>query len=124
VLRDARIDFVVYPYPNRLSFEAGIPYMMAIHDLQHRLPPEFPEVTSNGEREWREYYFRNGSRYATLLLADSEVGKEDILNVYGSYGVTADRVKVLPVLPASYLAVGVSERERQRVRKAYRLPAR
>ena len=124
VLRDARIDFVVYPYPNRLSFEAGIPYVMAIHDLQHRLQPEFPEVSSNGEREWREYYFRNGSRYATLLLADSEVGKEDILNVYGSYGVTADRIKVLPFLPASYLAVDVSERERQRVRKAYRLPAR
>lgn len=124
VLRDARIDFVVYPQPNRLSFEAGIPYVMAIHDLQHRLQPEFPEVSCNGEREWREYYFRNGSRFATLLLADSEVGKEDILNVYGSHGVTADRVKVLPFLPASYLAVEVSERERQRVREAYRLPAR
>src|SRR5215510_7923619 len=34
VLRDGRIDFAVYPYPNRLSFEAGIPYVMAIHDLQ------------------------------------------------------------------------------------------
>jgi len=124
VLRDARIDFAVYPYPNRLSFEAGIPYVMAIHDLQHRLQPEFPEVTSNGEREWREYHFRNGSRYATLLLADSEVGKEDILNFYGAYGVTADRIKVLPYLPASYLAVDVSERERQRVREAYRLPGR
>ena len=124
MLRNARIDFVVYPYPDRLSFEAGIPYVMAIHDLQHRLQPEFPEVSNNGEREWREYYFRNGSRYATLLLADSEVGKEDILNLYGSYGVTADRIKVLPYLPASYLAVDVSERERQRVREAYRLPGR
>jgi glycosyltransferase involved in cell wall biosynthesis len=124
VFRDARVDFVVYPYPNRLSFEAGIPYVMSIHDLQHRLQPEFPEVSNNGEREWREYYFRNGSRYATLLLADSEVGKEDILNLYGSYGVTADRIKVLPYLPASYLAVDVSERERQRVREVYRLPGR
>ena len=51
-----------------------------------------------------------------LLLADSEVGKEDILNFYGPYGVTPDRVKVLPFLPASYLAVDVSESERQRVR--------
>jgi glycosyltransferase involved in cell wall biosynthesis len=59
-----------------------------------------------------------------LLLADSEVGKEDILNFYGAYGVTADRIKVLPYLPASSLAVDVSERERQRVREAYRLPGR
>ena len=73
---------------------------MAIHDLQHRLQPEFPEVSANGEWERREYRFRNGARYATLLLADSEVGKEDLLNFYGPYGVTPDRVKVLPFIPA------------------------
>jgi glycosyltransferase involved in cell wall biosynthesis len=97
---------------------------MAIHDLQHRLQPEFPEVSANGEWEYREYLFRNGARYATLLLADSEVGKEDILNFYGPYGVTADRVKVLPFIPACYLAVDVAESEQQRVRAAYRLPER
>ena len=92
---------------------------MAIHDLQHRLQPEFPEVSANGEWESREYYLRNGARYATLLLADSEVGKEDILNFYGPYGVTADQVKVLPYLPASCLAVDVSESEQQRVQMTY-----
>ena len=94
------VDLMIYPMPNPLSFEAGVPYIMAIHDVQHRLQPEFPEVSANGEWEGREYYFRNGARYATLLLADSEVGKEDILNFYGPYGVTPDRVKVLPFLPA------------------------
>jgi glycosyltransferase involved in cell wall biosynthesis len=107
-----------------LSFEIGIPYVMAIHDLQHRLQPEFPEVSANGEWEWREYLFRNGARYATLLLADSEVGKEDILNFYGPYGVTPDQVKVLPFLPACYLADDISESERHRVRRTYHLPER
>jgi len=110
--------------PNSLAFETGIPYVMAIHDLQHRLQPEFPEVSANGAWEVREYLFRNGTRYATLLLTDSEVGKEDILNFYGPYGVTPDRVKVLPFLPACYLAVDVSESERQRVRTIYHLPER
>ena len=64
------------------------------------------------------------SRYATLLLADSEVGKEDILNFYGPYGVTPDQVKVLPFLPACYLATDISESERQRVRTTYHLPER
>jgi glycosyltransferase involved in cell wall biosynthesis len=76
------------------------------------------------EWERREYVFRNGSRYATLLLADSEVGKEDILNFYGPYGVTPDRVKVLPFLPASYLSIDVAESDCQRVRTTYHLPNR
>jgi glycosyltransferase involved in cell wall biosynthesis len=118
------VDLMIYPDSNPLSFEAGVPYIMAIHDLQHRLQPEFPEVSANGEWEFREYMFRNGVRYATFLLADSEVGKEDILNFYGSYGITPDRVKVLPFLPACYLGMDVSEIERQRLRTIYHLPER
>jgi len=97
---------------------------MAVHDLQHRLQPEFPEVSANGEWEWREYCYRNGTRGSTLLLADSEVGKEDILNFYGPYGVTPDQVKILPFLPACYLATDIARSERQRVRALYRLPER
>ncbi len=120
--RSFGVELMLYPTPNRLSFETGIPYVMAVHDLQHRLQPEFPEVSANGEWERREYLYRNGTRYATLLLADSEEGKEDILNFYGSHGVAADRVKVLPFLPTCYLAVDNLEGERQRVGTLYRLP--
>ena len=49
------IDLMLYPSPTALSFETGLPYVMAIHDLQHRLQPEFPEVSANGEWERREY---------------------------------------------------------------------
>ena len=122
--RDCGVELMIYPAPIALSFEAQIPYVMAIHDLQHRLQPEFPEVSANGEWERREYRYRNGTRRATLLLADSEVGKEDILNFYGPYGVTPDQVKVLPFLPACYLATDISLSERNRVRTAYALPER
>jgi glycosyltransferase involved in cell wall biosynthesis len=118
------VELMLYPAPNSLSFETGIPYIMAIHDLQHRLQPEFPEVSANGEWEWREYLFRNGARYATLLMADSEVGKQDILDFYGPYGVAPERVKILPFVPAHYLAVNVSEIEKQKVRMKYNLPER
>ena len=123
-LRHCGIDLMLYPVPRTISFETGLPYMMAIPDLQHRLQPEFPEVSANGEWDQREYRFRNGARYATLLFADSEVGKEDILNFYGPYGVTPDRVKVLPFIPACYLGLDVPESERQRVRAMYGLPER
>jgi glycosyltransferase involved in cell wall biosynthesis len=107
-----------------MSFEAGIPFVMPIHDLQHRLQPQFPEVSGNGEWNFREFLFRNSARHATLLLADSEVGKEDILECYGSYGITPDRIKVVPYLPAHYLATAVSEIERRRVRIKHDLPTR
>jgi glycosyltransferase involved in cell wall biosynthesis len=97
---------------------------MPVFDLQHRLQPEFPEVSSDGEWDEREYLFRNGTREATLILADSEIGKEDILNSYEPYGITPDQVKVLPYQPAPYLCTHVSGADRQRIRAAYRLPPR
>jgi glycosyltransferase involved in cell wall biosynthesis len=118
------IDLVIYPSANPLSFEATVPYVIAIHDLQHLLQPEFPENSQNDEVQWREYVFRNGVRYATFILADSDVGKEDILRFYGPYGVTPDRVKVLPFLPAGYLPAEISPDEIKRVRKYYSLPER
>jgi glycosyltransferase involved in cell wall biosynthesis len=118
------VGLMLYPAPNSLAFETDVPYMMPIHDLQHRLQPEFPEVSANGEWEKREYIFRNGARYATILLADSEVGKEDILNFYEPHGVTSDQVRVLPFLPSCYLSLHVSDTERKRVRAAFQLPER
>lgn len=121
---EQRIDWVLYPISTTISFETGIPYVMAVHDLQHRLHPEFPEVSANGIWEWREYLFRNGTRYAMLVLVDSQTGKEDVLEFYGSYGVTPDKIKVLPFLPPPYLSISVSEEEKQRIRKFYNLPDR
>lgn len=118
------IGLTLYPTPQTRSFEIGLPYVMAIHDLQHRLQPEFPEVSANGEWEYREYMFRNGARCATLLLADSEVGKEDILNFYSEHGVVSERIKVLPFLPAAYLPSEVSDAEKARIRQKYRLAER
>jgi glycosyltransferase involved in cell wall biosynthesis len=118
------LSWVLHTAPNVSSFESGIPFVMPIHDLQHRLQPEFPEVSAHGVWERREYLFRNGVRQATLIIADSEVGKEDILNCYGSYGITDDRIKVLPYVPAPYLSRGPDMEERSLIRAAYGLPER
>lgn len=122
--RQCGIDLMLYTAPTTLSFECGIPYVTFIMDLQHRLQPHFPEVSANGEWEWREYLFRNAIRYATLLIVDSEVGKGDVLFSYGSYGASPDRIKVLPYLPSYYLSPEACDIERDRVRKKYKLPER
>lgn len=97
------MDLMLYPAPTPLAYQDSVPFLMAIHDLQHRLQPEFPEVSATGEYEVREGLFRAAAKNALFLIADSETGRQDILNLYGSHGATADRVKVLPFCPPFYL---------------------
>lgn len=123
-LLDLGIDVLFFPYPTGLAFEIGLPYVMTIHDMQHRLQPHFPEVSADGEWERREYVFRNGAREAMCVLVDSEASREDVVAAYGEDGVTADRIEVLPVMPAPYLSAGAGLGDRQRVRELYRLPER
>jgi glycosyltransferase involved in cell wall biosynthesis len=120
------LELMLYPSPVTYSFEAGTPYVIAVHDLQHRLQPEFPEVSADGQAEGREYLFRNAIARATLILADSEVGKEDVLELYGDVGVTPDRVKVLPFVPPPYVLEGgrADETAVGDVRRRYSLPDR
>ena len=122
--RASGFDWLLFTSPHPPPFERGLPYVAPVHDLQHRLQPEFPEVSADGEWDRREYQFRNLTRLAVLVIVDSEVGKEDVLNCYGEFGVTDDMVKVLPFLPANYLSVEVSPAERARVRAKLALPER
>jgi glycosyltransferase involved in cell wall biosynthesis len=115
------LDLVLYPASMPLSFEVGTPYVLAVHDLQHRLQPEFPEVAAGDEFAHREYVFVNGIREATLILTDSDVGREDVLDLYGEL-IAPERVAVLPFLPAT--PTTVADEDRERVRREYRLPER
>jgi glycosyltransferase involved in cell wall biosynthesis len=122
-LRQCGIDLVIYPAPRPLAFEAQTPYVMAVHDLQHRIHPEFPEVGDGGQLRQREYVFRNGIRHATLIIVDSEIGMEDVLEFYGEF-ISSERVGILPFLPATPPAEQVSDADRDRVRSRYRLSDR
>ena len=123
-LDDQGLDWTFHTTSTALAFEAGRPFVVPIHDLQHRLQPHFPEVSAGGEWAWREYLFRNLTRYATLILVDSEVGREDALEYYGPFGLHEDRVKVLPFRPPSYLDPAPGAAARARVRLAFGLPER
>jgi glycosyltransferase involved in cell wall biosynthesis len=119
--RDRGLDLVLYPVSSVSAFETRVPAMVTVHDLNHRIYTEFPEVIALGEFERREYYFRNASRSALTLLVESETGREDLLNFYADTGLAQDRVVVLPVLPAPSVRSGVSEQERASVQQRYGL---
>jgi glycosyltransferase involved in cell wall biosynthesis len=121
---DRGIELVLYTMPDCRAFEVRIPSVMPIHDLQHRLQPWFPEVSADGEWDRREYLYANAARHAALVLADSEVGKQDILDCYGGCGITEERVRVLPFLASPRLPPECGADEVRRVRTKHGLPER
>lgn len=117
------IDWVFQLQPSPTGFSALMPFVMPIHDLQHRLQPEFPEVSADGQIAWREYLYRNVCRQATLVLVESEHGKQDVLNCYDGL-IGEDRIRVLPLFPPLRRGRAPNENDMRRVREKYRLPAR
>src|SRR5947207_7825794 len=119
--REKGLELVLYPVYSAEAFETRIPSVVTVHDLNHRVYTEFPEVAALGEFERREYYFRNACRHAATLLVESEAGREDLLNFYGDTGTLSDRVIVLPMLPAITLALDGNQEDSKLVRQRYGL---
>ena len=113
------LDLVLYPVHSVLAFETQVPSIVTVHDLNHRVYTEFPEVRALGEFERREYYFRNACRSAFLLLVSSDTGRDEVLSFYADTGISTDRIVVFPMLPATTIRSPASEDECARVRQRY-----
>lgn len=111
----AGADIVLYPAPSILSFEAGVPFIVALHDLKFKLYSDYPQWLRPDTADMYEYMIRNAGRYAALILADSEAAKADILEHCAAFGVAEGDIMVLPLVPAAYLDVEVAEEEVQGV---------
>ena len=116
------IDLMIYPIAWSFSFECGIPYIVVVHDLQHRIQPEFPEVSAAGEWNRREVLNRNSIRYAEAVFVDSQVGKEDLLAFYGDW-ISEDKVYLLPYAPV-VRPTSQAKHEEIDIRRKYSLPSR
>lgn len=116
------IELLLFTADSELAPVTGVPYVAAVHDIQHRLQPEFPEVSADGEFERREARIGATVAGASAVLVDSEVGREDVLACYGDSIVHEDSVRVLPFLPAAPTAAPPSARDVTRVRAVHGLP--
>jgi glycosyltransferase involved in cell wall biosynthesis len=121
--RNAGIDLLLLLSPVYQAFSYRIPFVMPIFDLNHKIHPEFPEVSAFGETQNRDYLYINGCRFATFVLVDSEVGKSDVLRFYGEF-IDEDRIRVLPYYAPIVRKPMPSADDIGRVRKKYNLPAR
>ena len=73
--------------------QIGVPYVLNIFDLQHRLQPCFPDVSAHGQWERRERTWANSIRRAAIVTVGSEEAKQQLCHFYG---VPPENVFVLP----------------------------
>jgi glycosyltransferase involved in cell wall biosynthesis len=116
-LKKHRIELLIYPCPMPWAAEFDIPSIVSIHDIQHRLNPEFPEVGDKRNRKKREYLYSNICSKAKLIFVDSELGKKDLV---GQYAVEKDKIMVLPFVPNEDLI----EIQSINVKEQFQLPIR
>lgn len=93
ILTKNKIDFMWFAIPTRIR-PIDIPYAITIWDLQHRLQPWFPEVSSNNEWLRRENLFSTMLRRAAFIITGNLQGKEEIIRFFQ---IPPERIKVLPL---------------------------
>jgi glycosyltransferase involved in cell wall biosynthesis len=90
-LKREQIEFFV-----NTSFEAvtlAIPFSTIVWDLQHRLQPQFPEVSANGMFEHRDQYYSQVLKRATFVVVGTGAGKSEVQRFYN---VPDERIRILP----------------------------
>lgn len=70
-----------------------VPYLATVWDLQHRLQPFFPEVSSAGVWEYRETFFSKYLQRAAFVITGSRTGQ---LEIERFYQIPSERIKILP----------------------------
>ena len=100
-IKKENLDIFVSNSVNGIGDILGIPTIVPIFDLMHRYE-EAIEVKQ--EYLGRDKFYLHQCQYAELILVDSNVGKEQVLECYGeSKNDLADRIEVLPFIPPDYI---------------------
>lgn len=119
ILKKSNVDLLFFSTTDSRSFLTGIPFVEPIHDLAHIFCPQFPEVSSNGVRQMRDYTFSQVACNAYRILADSEIGKNDIARYYN---IKSDKIVVLPLVPPNYLQDDFDSAELLSIKQKFNLP--
>jgi glycosyltransferase involved in cell wall biosynthesis len=109
------IEFLWFPDAHGVCTDT--PYLATVWDLQHRVQPWFPEVSSGGTWDHREQFHARFLRRAAAIAACNAVGRAEIRD---AYGISEERIHLLP-LPAPSFAPHDLERNPAEVLQKYSL---
>ena len=108
-----QLDMIWYLGPHPYTQE--IPYALTVWDIQHRLQPWFPEVSSNGVWMLRELGTTSFIQRATIIVTGNIVGANQISS---AYSIPTDRILVnaLPV-PSDAITYKENPKSSEDIRK-------
>lgn len=115
-LIDEACDLWIFPSQDLFSYTLGLPALGSIHDLMHRYERSFEELSANGEYEAREFHYKNMVEAAKGILVDSDIGKQQVIDSYGSL---EGKIHVLPFTAPQYI---YSDQIPQGFSSRYQLP--
>lgn len=95
-----------------------VPYITPVWDLQHRLQPYFPEVSTEDQWDDRERSYATILRRASFIITGTEAGKVEIERFYQ---VPAERIKILP-LPTPQFALNAPPGNEKQILAKYNIP--
>ncbi|KKW09089.1 MAG: Glycosyl transferase group 1 [Candidatus Kaiserbacteria bacterium GW2011_GWA2_49_19] len=105
LITSKKIDLAIFTMSNKLAFLLDLPTIVPIHDINHKLHPQYPEFSAGKTWVQREYITSQTVKKASTILVDSEVSREDII---AQYHAQPDKLVVLPFLSPNYLHRTVS----------------
>ena len=117
-LLDKQIDLVYFLSPsNWANYLENLNFIITIWDLCHRDEPEFPEVYKNRIFERREIGLEKSLKRAIAIIADSELGRNNIIK---RYLVDKSRVYIAPFLPSSNISNSY-DASRQNIKNKFKI---
>ena len=94
-----KIDLIYFAGPSPIClFLERMNYVFTVWDLCHRDHVEFPEVRQSFEFEARENLLKSALPKAVAVIAESPLGKKNIIK---RYGIDEKRVQWIPLSPAN-----------------------
>lgn len=118
-IKNSFIDLMIFTKPTIYSFQWKYKIIFPIHDLQHKIQPEFPEVSKNGEFNRREFIYNNSIIKASAIISDSITGKEDIINFYKT---DPEIIFPLPYIVPSFRNISIDSTREEIFKKKFSLP--
>ena len=102
---------------NWANYLENLNFIITIWDLCHRDEPEFPEVYKNRIFERREIGLEKSLKRAIAIIADSELGRHNIIK---RYLVDKSRVYIAPFLPSSNISNSY-DASRQNIKNKFKI---
>ena len=99
LLKRDKVDFIYLIMPCT-EIPNETPFILTVWDLAHKTHTYFPEVSINGEFDWRENYYNNAIQRASFVVIGNEVGKECLCKYYK---MDTHRIKTNPMPTPDYV---------------------